>query len=102
MSKLLIVLLRRSSFLLTLRVLLGLCFLLSPVISRAQTALPQQVSVAQAVQEAIDKNLNLLAERYNLTIADAHIVTARLRPNPVLSVSGNIIDDRMYNQGTTQ
>jgi len=101
MSTLVIVLPRRSQFLLTLRVLLGLCFLLSPVISRAQTALPQQVSVAQAVQEAVDKNLNLLADRYNLTIADARIVTARLRPNPVLSVSGNIVDNRLYHSGTS-
>src|SRR5262249_46243564 len=45
-----------------------------------------------AVQEALDNNLTLLAERYNLTIADARIVTARLRPNPVLSLSGDHLD----------
>lgn len=43
------------------------------------------VTVEQAVQEALDHNLALLAERYNLSIADARIITARLRPNPVLS-----------------
>jgi cobalt-zinc-cadmium efflux system outer membrane protein len=51
-----------------------------------QSANPQQVTVSQAVQEAIDKNLGLLAERYNLTIAEAKIATARLRPNPVFTL----------------
>ena len=32
---------------------------------------PDQVTIAQAVQEAVDHNLNLLAERYNLSVADA-------------------------------
>src|SRR5258708_38216860 len=49
-------------------------------------------TVEQAVQEAVDKNLSLLAERWNLTIADAAIVTARLRPNPVLSGSADHLD----------
>jgi len=55
-----------------------------PVAAQSQQTTP--VTVSQAVQEAVEKNLGLLAERYNLTIADAHIVTARLRPNPVLSL----------------
>ncbi len=45
-----------------------------------------QTTLAQAVDEAIAHNLNLLAERHNLTIADARIITARLRPNPVLTL----------------
>jgi cobalt-zinc-cadmium efflux system outer membrane protein len=52
----------------------------------AQSTSPQQITISQAVQEAIDKNLGLLAERYNLTIAEAKIVSARLRPNPVFSL----------------
>jgi outer membrane protein, heavy metal efflux system len=51
----------------------------------AQTPVPDRVTLSQAVQEAIDRNLGLLAERFNLTIADARIITARLRPNPVFS-----------------
>lgn len=43
------------------------------------------IRLDQAVQEAIDHNLNLLAERYNIGIADARIIQARLRPNPVFS-----------------
>jgi cobalt-zinc-cadmium efflux system outer membrane protein len=50
------------------------------------------VTVQQAVQEAIEKNLNLLAERYSLSVADARIVTAGLRPNPVLSIGGDHLD----------
>jgi cobalt-zinc-cadmium efflux system outer membrane protein len=50
------------------------------------------VTLEQAVQEAVDHNLNLLAERYNISIADARIITAKLRPNPVLSAAVDYID----------
>src|SRR5205085_6842560 len=39
-----------------------------------------------------DRNLGLLAQRYNLSVADARIVTARLRPNPVVSAGLDYID----------
>lgn len=51
-----------------------------------QQPAPQTITLGQAVQEALDKNLSLLAERYNLSVADARIIQARLRPNPVLSL----------------
>jgi cobalt-zinc-cadmium efflux system outer membrane protein len=44
------------------------------------------VSIDEAVKEAVDNNLGLLAERFNVSVADARIQTARLRPNPVLSM----------------
>jgi cobalt-zinc-cadmium efflux system outer membrane protein len=50
------------------------------------------VSIAQAVQEAVDHNLSLMAERYNISIADARIITAKLRPNPVFSAGVDYID----------
>ncbi len=53
---------------------------------------PLKVSIPQAVREAIDNNLGLLAERYNVTQADAQMITARLRPNPVLTVDGDFLD----------
>jgi len=53
---------------------------------------PDQVTINQAVQEAVEHNLNLLAERYNLSIADARIVTAKLRPNPVVSAGLDYVD----------
>ena len=49
-------------------------------------------TIDEAVQQAIDKNLTLVAERLNLTVADAAIATARLRPNPVLSGGANSLD----------
>src|SRR5262245_55536588 len=42
-----------------------------------------------AINEAIASNLNLIAERYNLSVAEAKIITARLRPNPVLTIEGD-------------
>ena len=48
--------------------------------------------MAQAVNAAIDHNLNLLAAKSNLTIAEAQMLTARLRPNPVVSASADSLD----------
>src|SRR5262245_24566116 len=75
--------------------------LASPVVSAAQTTLPQQITVDQAVQEAIEQNLNLLAERYNLAIADARLVTASLRPNPVLTLGASLPDHAIFHSGTS-
>lgn len=49
-------------------------------------AKPAVLDINQAISEALDKNLSLVAERYNISIADAKIIQARLRPNPVLSL----------------
>ncbi len=68
----------------------------------AQSAAPDQVTVEQAVQEAIEKNLGLLAERYNLPIAEARIITAGLRPNPVLSLSSGLPDHTIFHSGTSR
>jgi cobalt-zinc-cadmium efflux system outer membrane protein len=57
----------------------------------AQSQQPKSVTVSQAVQEAVEKNLNLLAERYNISIAEAKIVTARIRPNPVLTLYSDLL-----------
>ena len=48
-----------------------------------------QLSVADAVDEGLRHNLSLFAERANLTVADAQMLTARLRPNPVFSFSAD-------------
>jgi len=50
------------------------------------------ITVQQAVAEAVEHNLGLLADRFNLTISEARVVTARLRPNPVLSAEGDHLD----------
>src|SRR5262245_58699254 len=56
----------------------------NPVAGQSQQTTP--VTINQCVREAVEKNLSLLAERYNLSVADTHVITAGLRPNPVLSV----------------
>ena len=58
----------------------------------AAQAPPDRVTIDQAVKEAVEKNLGLLAERYNVSIAEARIITARLRPNPVLTVDADYLD----------
>ena len=50
------------------------------------------MTIEGAVTEAVQNNLTLLAERANLSIADAGLITARLRPNPVLSGSAESLD----------
>lgn len=62
----------------------------------------RQITVEQAVQEALEKNLGILAERFNLTVAEARIYTARLRPNPVLTVSGAFPGPSIYDAGISQ
>ena len=55
-------------------------------------AAPDRVTIDQAVQEAVGRNLHLLADRYNLSVAEARIVTAKLRPNPVFSTAADYQD----------
>jgi cobalt-zinc-cadmium efflux system outer membrane protein len=62
------------------------------VIACAGSADAQALTIAQAVDEALRHNLSLLAEKAALSIADAQMVTARLRPNPVFSFSADHLD----------
>jgi cobalt-zinc-cadmium efflux system outer membrane protein len=57
------------------------------------------MTVDQAVRDALDHNLNLLAERFNLQAADAAILTASLKPNPVLTVNGMRPDQALVDAG---
>src|SRR5215813_9321320 len=59
---------------------------------QANPQISDRLTIDQADSEALERNLGLLAERYNLTIADARIVTAQLRPNPVLTLDGDHLD----------
>jgi cobalt-zinc-cadmium efflux system outer membrane protein len=52
----------------------------------------QPVTLPQAVAEAMQNNLNVLAEQYSIPIAEARVITAGLRPNPVLSLDGDTLD----------
>jgi len=76
--------------------------------AQPRDSLPERITIAQAIDEAINHNLTLLAQRANLSIADASIVTARLRPNPVASFSADHLDvlgtgfDETNNGGPTE
>ncbi len=52
----------------------------------------ETLTIQQAVAEALEKNLGLLAEKHNVPIAEARLVTARLRPNPVLTLGSDYLD----------
>jgi cobalt-zinc-cadmium efflux system outer membrane protein len=64
------------------------------VLSGQLTAAPQKQpqTLDQVIQETLAQNLRLMADRYDLAIADARMLQARLRPNPVLSLQGNYLD----------
>jgi cobalt-zinc-cadmium efflux system outer membrane protein len=53
---------------------------------------PAVLTLDQAIQEALTNNLDLAAERLNVSVAEAREITARLRPNPVLTVSGQTLN----------
>src|SRR5262245_31234701 len=61
---------------------------------RAQTvsAPKETITVDEAIDEALEHNLSLMAEKTNLTIAEAAMISARLRPNPVASVRADQLD----------
>ena len=50
------------------------------------------LSIAEAVDESLQRNASLQTQRLSLTIADAAIVTAGLRPNPVVSGDADHLD----------
>jgi hypothetical protein len=45
----------------------------------------QPLTLDEAVKEAVARNLDLAAERFNVPIAQAQVLTAGLRPNPIFS-----------------
>jgi outer membrane protein, heavy metal efflux system len=50
------------------------------------------ITIDSAVVEAVGKNLDLIAARVEIGIAEAREITARLRPNPELGVSADHLD----------
>ncbi len=49
----------------------------------------QVLPLSQAISEALDKNLDLIAARFDIPVAQARIITARLRPNPIFSLEAS-------------
>ncbi len=66
--------------------------LLVPVRTAAQPAVPVRLTIEDAVAEATRNNLSLLAERASISVAEARVLTARLRPNPVITAAGDHMD----------
>jgi outer membrane protein, heavy metal efflux system len=54
--------------------------------------LPKAITLDEAVQEALAQNLDLAVQRYDISVAEARQIQARLRPNPVLTISGDHLD----------
>jgi cobalt-zinc-cadmium efflux system outer membrane protein len=82
----------------------GLLLAAGIVVARAASAgqpVPPsgQITINQAVTEALDHNLSLLAERFNVTVAAAAVVTAGLRPNPVITVNAMRPDRDLVESG---
>lgn len=86
----------RSSYSRAVRVgcpaLLVLLVSLSTANARAQGTESKLFTVDEAVAAALDHNLDLLAVRYEVDIAKARIVTARLLPNPVVAGGIDYLD----------
>ncbi|GAB4031137.1 TolC family protein [Spirosoma jeollabukense] len=73
---------------------LGAC---SPLLAQTTVAAPDTIrqSLPQLEQKFVERNFQLIAQRYQIDIADAAITQAGLRPNPNLWFQGNL-----YNPGT--
>ena len=76
------------------RILAYLIFFCSQILSAQTppTALLSSLTIDEAVREAVNKNLTLLATRFDVPIARAQVITAGLRPNPVLSIYGDLLN----------
>lgn len=67
-------------------------WLLIPIaawLARAQS--DTVLTLEQAIDEALANNLELAAAKLNISVTQAREISARLRPNPVLSVSGQTL-----------
>ena len=68
------------------------CSIAAMAACRAFAQAPQSITIEQAVQEALQNNPGLLAEKLGIPVAETAAITARLRPNPVVSVSSDHLD----------
>ena len=71
----------------------------------------RSITIAEAVSIFLQQNFQLVAARYDIDTAEAEKLTARLRPNPEITVgfqglplnlSGNLIQDQQFSYGITQ
>ena len=86
------------------------------ILSHAQQQTPpppakRSITISDAVSIFLQQNLELVAARYDIDMADAEKLTARLRPNPQLSVgfadfpldfSGNFVKKGTFSYGISE
>jgi len=70
--------------------LAGVMLLCGTLSLRAQDTM--RLTLTDAEKQFTEKNLQLLAEHYNIDIAKAAVIQAKLFDNPTLSVIGNVYD----------
>jgi cobalt-zinc-cadmium efflux system outer membrane protein len=73
----------------------------TPSVRAQGPSAPMTVTLDEAIQQAIAHNLNLLAERDNVRLADAAILTAGLRPNPVVTFTAARPDQALVDAGVS-
>jgi cobalt-zinc-cadmium efflux system outer membrane protein len=76
-------------------VVLGISFVTSAT-ATAQTpstvVTTLRLTLDTAIAEALEKNLELIATKVGIPIAEANLITSQLRPNPVLSLGADHLD----------
>ena len=70
---------------------------LSPLRSAPETV--TALTIEEAVLQALEHNMSLLAERNNVGVADAALLTASLRPNPVVTAGATRPDQSLIDAG---
>lgn len=73
----------------------GLCVMLWCFTNSLLAQDTTYITLHQAESMFIEKNLSLLAEKYNINMAEAEIIQARLYPNPNVSVTGNLYNPEL-------
>ena len=76
------------------KLLIGWLGIGSPLFAQTPVSAPDTIrqSLAQLDQQFLDRNFQLLAQRYQIDVASANIIQAGLRPNPNLSVQTNLFN----------
>ena len=75
---------------------LVLIFLLASFTTHAQTPDSVRLTLPQAEQVFLQKNLSLLAQQYNVDISKALVQQAKYWDNPVLNTDQNIYDGKFF------
>ncbi|MCX6610368.1 MAG: TolC family protein [Acidobacteria bacterium] len=63
-----------------------------PLLAQDLSTPPRSVTLDQAIQEAMAKNLDIATQKLSVSVAEARQITAALRPNPVLTVAGQTLN----------